>query len=1043
MNMSLTACPSSDRLREFVEGEIDEALVDDILRHLDVCAECRRKIENEPYQEAWAREIQTLATEQAQAPVDITVPLARLNQLLPDYEIISEIGRGGMGIVYHARQRKLDRDVALKVLPSLLAAFRPDARARFQREAALAAQLKHTSIIAIHDYGEVEGTLYYAMELVEGRSLSEMIEDLRTTRIARALTAGKDRSSDGTTSAPSSDFLTSDESLSDFLGLSRTSPPSDSALRRAYFFRIASWIADVAEGLAYAHAHSVTHRDIKPSNLLLTRDLRVMISDFGLARSTAMETITVGASLLGTARYMSPEQIDGTRGSSNHRVDVYALGATLYELLTMRPIYETKDDRKVLHQVLNDEPMPPRRVSPSIPTELETICLKALEKDPAVRYQTAQAFADDLRRWLLGLPILAKRQGVLVRSGKFVRRRKALVALMLSCGVLLIGGGWTLYAIRSARNSALRADATIRAQKIDLLLQQGQEQNKRGLLHQALNSTNEGLAIDPRSIEFMELKARSLTLLGRKKEALETLATLIEVFPDNWQGYYQAAVLLKSSKNMSTVTILETPLNMTDEERQSQYVKYRDKLAELHPDSPELLYLLAAEEKDPSRAIELLNRADENSPRLVEVLIARAHRYAQIGDFESMLHDADVLLAIRSGWGIAHSLRGDALNYLNRITESIEEYGQAIELEPGAAVNWFNRSMANSEIGRYESALADAQESLRREPEFSLGYAASARAKLGMGHATEAIKELTHGIQVSPGNIELVLERARLNVEFGFLNDGIADYTRSIELTPSDARGYIGRSRAYSSIGKTPRALDDLDRAAKLDEKNPSVYQQRAAVLAASGNHEAAIKDLDTAIAIRPKSIALYGDRANLNLLMHRYAEAIRDLTRILEAQPVGTDVMLMTRGMAHELSNNVALARIDYEKARSSAGPVSDYAALWLHILNRLDGKSDAAEEILNSEGMPDQGSTWTRRLISYFNGQINEYELTDETVTEVERCEASYYIGLKKIIEGQSSEGYALLKECAETRKIEILEVIFAQCRLEAYSSQAAIAR
>ena len=242
-------------------------------------------------------------------------------------------------------------------------------------------------------YRQIDGTLYYAMELVKGRSLSQVVKEIQDTGTVDAV-FGETVEKSGTAAGakPSGDHAGARPQLS-----------------RRYFRKVAEWIAQVAEALDDAHACGVLHRDIKPSNLLLATDGRIMIADFGLACPAEGGDDTMTQSLMGTCRYMSPEQVDRSLGPIDQRVDVYALGATMYELLAIKSMLPAAEDGTVLVQVLNQDPPPPRSIVPEIPPELETICLKATAKNREARYDTAKAFADDLRRWTLNLPILARR----------------------------------------------------------------------------------------------------------------------------------------------------------------------------------------------------------------------------------------------------------------------------------------------------------------------------------------------------------------------------------------------------------------------------------------------------------------------------------------------------------------------------------------------------------------------------------------------------------------------------------------------------------
>jgi serine/threonine protein kinase len=339
---------------------------------------------------------------------------------LGDFEIESRLGNGGMGIVYRARQLSLNRLVALKVLRPGLALTR-HGLARFRREAEAAAKLHHTNIVAVYAEGEDHGLCYYAMELIEGQSLQRVLRGLQKQQAPRP-PGGE--TIDWVPGPPPADLTP---------GSATTL--SGSGTDAGYFDTVARWMADAADALDYAHQQRVIHRDIKPANLMLSSNGRLTILDFGLARLLEEAGVTVSGDFLGTPRYMSPEQVAAGRTRVDHRTDIYSLGATIYELLTLQPAVAGKTREQVVTQILTRDPVRPRRLNRKIPVDLETICLKAMEKDPERRYATAGALADDLRRYLNRYAISAKRSGPVTRLIKLGARHKLATA---ACSVMLI-----------------------------------------------------------------------------------------------------------------------------------------------------------------------------------------------------------------------------------------------------------------------------------------------------------------------------------------------------------------------------------------------------------------------------------------------------------------------------------------------------------------------------------------------------------------------------------------------------------------------------
>src|SRR5262245_59183649 len=335
--------------------------------------------------------------------------------VLGDFHLLREVGRGGMGVVYEAEQVSLNRRVALKVLP-LAATMDPRQLERFRHEARAAALLHHPHIVPVYGVGCERGVHYYAMQLIEGCSLAAVIDGRRGCGLPTPSRGG-----DGAQTRP--------------VAARATVPILDSPRP---FRRIAELVAQAADALEYAHAMGVVHRDVKPANLLLDTGGNVWVTDFGLARLGEGPGLTVSGDLLGTLRYMSPEQALARHGLVDHRTDVYSLGATLYELLTLRPAVDGASKEEVLHRLAFEEPVAPRKLDRSIPAELETVTLKALAKDPQERYATARELTDDLRRWLTDRPILARPPGLLRRLRKWSQRHRPLVVVLGAFLILLV-----------------------------------------------------------------------------------------------------------------------------------------------------------------------------------------------------------------------------------------------------------------------------------------------------------------------------------------------------------------------------------------------------------------------------------------------------------------------------------------------------------------------------------------------------------------------------------------------------------------------------
>jgi eukaryotic-like serine/threonine-protein kinase len=321
------------------------------------------------------------------APTDAIVsPEIDRLRVLGKYEILEEIARGGMGVVYRARQIELDRIVAVKTIGAGVLAG-DEAITRFQQEATMAASLNHPNIVAIHEVGQFQGQHYFAMEYVAGPTLAQVVKE-------------------GPLPAK----------------------------------RAATYLLAVGQAVEYAHGRGLLHRDLKPSNILLDQHDRPRVTDFGLAkRLNADQEITLSGQVLGTPAFTAPEQAGRKAATIGPWSDVYGLGAVLYHLITARPPFTGESATEILAQVIESEPIAPRLLHPALDRDLETICLKCLEKDPARRYGSAKEFCSDLSRFLENEPILARPINFAERTGRWCKRRPALSTALGAIALLLVG----------------------------------------------------------------------------------------------------------------------------------------------------------------------------------------------------------------------------------------------------------------------------------------------------------------------------------------------------------------------------------------------------------------------------------------------------------------------------------------------------------------------------------------------------------------------------------------------------------------------------
>jgi hypothetical protein len=396
-----------------------------------------------------------------------------------DFRLLREIGRGGMGVVYEAEQISLRRRVAVKVLPSA-AALDERQLLRFRTEARAAGLLHHEHIVGVHAVGVAGGVHYYAMQLIDGRSMADVIQEVR---------AGQGES-------PS-------------LGIEHVREMVRLAIQ-------------AADALDHAHEQGVVHRDVKPANLLLDRGGKLWVTDFGLAQMQADSRLTRTGDVVGTLRYLSPEQALGPRAALDVRADVYSLGATLYEMLTLQPAFPAADRHALLQQIAFEEPVGPRRLNPAVGPELAVVVLKALAKVPEQRYPTAAELADDLRRWLEDRPILARPPSLGQRVRRWARRRRALVMSLGASAVLLAAGALctvALYVVQTRRHAGEMEAAKkgLEENYYDALVTQARARRLGrlpGYRRQAWEDLKRAASLDVPGRDLAVIRAEALACLG-------------------------------------------------------------------------------------------------------------------------------------------------------------------------------------------------------------------------------------------------------------------------------------------------------------------------------------------------------------------------------------------------------------------------------------------------------------------------------------------------------------------------------------------------
>ncbi|MEQ8788056.1 MAG: serine/threonine-protein kinase [Pirellulaceae bacterium] len=612
---------------------------------------------------------------------------------LGDYELLEEIGYGGMGVVYRARQTSLDRVVAVKVLRAGAVAGSKQAK-RFARESQAAAALHHNNIVPVYGVGHQDGIHYYVMQLIEGEGLDRVITEIArrensagdetslapaetdqdrahrpaASEVARVLLGERQRKSPPRRRSSETETLVSASTqqsgplhrpLQDDRGASSSdATPRDCAKQdavrasadeqssatagaqrqhsspRHYWRSVARIGLEAAQALHYAHRQGTLHRDVKPGNLIVDQRGTVWITDFGLAKLMHTDSLTETGDVVGTLRYMAPEQFSG---AADARSDVYGLGMTLYELATLRPAFDATGRAGLIDQVMRQEPIRPRKLRGSIPRDLETILLKAISRDPNHRYPSAQELADDLERFLDDRPIRARRVGPLERFWRWCHRNPA-VAIPTAAAALLLVLACTVATGGYMRESNLREAAEYQSGRAEVSLAQANEQRRR-----ADENTAKARAERRQAQRQRRLAQENLAL------ALEAIEEVFErIAPsDMHRGEEEAGDELLESEYQMVVTpedaaLLESMLefydrfaaaNATNLKLQIEAARAHRRVGDIH----QRLGQFPEAEKAYGRAREQYARLAEESPEEPSIKLAMASVLNELGIVRKMM----------------------------------------------------------------------------------------------------------------------------------------------------------------------------------------------------------------------------------------------------------------------------------------------------------------------------------------------------------------------------------------------------------------------
>jgi tetratricopeptide (TPR) repeat protein len=923
---------------------------------------------------------------------------------LGDFRLVREVGRGGMGVVYEAEQRSLGRRVALKVLP-FAATMDPRQLQRFHNEARAAACLHHTNIVPVYFVGCERGVHFYAMQFIDGHSLAAWLEQQR---------GGSSPPSDQPTTAYTAPPLPSaaaKETAVQAAALTVRAPRDAASFRR-----IAEWGIQAAEALDCAHQLGIVHRDVKPANLMVDGSGRLWVTDFGLAQVQSDTRLTLTGDLVGTLRYMSPEQALAKRVVIDHRSDIYSLGATLYELLTLQPPVTGEDRQELLRQIAFEEPPAPRRLAKGVPAELETIVLKAMEKNPHERYATAQELANDLRRWLEDKPIQARRPSLAQRMRKWARRNRAgvaaaVVCLLVTLAALIASFGFVLGRQKAAESKVQEAleAALVRLPEgnpydpvLIVALLQAEAQAEAGAVSPAWRGRVGQLRQDVDMLTRLE-EAREQTVSAGKDlfdwagadqrytEAFREYG-LDVAFPDadkaaeqvrnsairlplvmaldHW-AFARNRVQMGSGAPLAAVADLADGDSWRHELRQAAVSADHAALVAIAtkpvpPDQPPASVVLLAWFLRKGEGEVMLRSAQQRWPTdfWISFQLASVLDHMQSPNHQEAIRFYQAALALRPQSFAVHFNLGTSLMHTGRMDDAITEFQMAISIDPKRVNAHINLGSVFQDKGRFDDAIDEYRKIIAIYPKNVLAHNNLGSALYEKNQTEEAISEFQKAIALDPHDASAHCNLGVALSKKGQLDDAIAEYREALRLKKDYPPAYCGLGNALRDKGKVEEAIVEFRKALRFNKDYIEAHHNLGTLLANTGQLDDAIAEFREAIRIKKDNPEVHYNLGGALSKKGRWDEAIAEFRKTIALKKDYAEahlylgIALQSKGQFRE-----AVEELGRGHELGSRNPNWRYpSARWLHQVEQLAQTDERLAAVLENKDHPkDNGECLT----------------------------------------------------------------------------------